>query len=66
MTTSGTKISSANDGRNGSMAQINRCGWRKIFFGVRIRILAWYIVLMAFSALVSILAIRQILLDKVI
>lgn len=36
-------------------------GWHRVFFGARTRILAWYVVLMAFSALISILIIRQIL-----
>ncbi|WP_248277326.1 sensor histidine kinase [Brasilonema octagenarum] len=35
--------------------------WRTIFFGVRTRILIWYVALMAFSTLVSVLAIREIL-----
>ncbi len=33
--------------------------WYKNFFGVRTRILLWYVVLMAFSAVVSILVIRH-------
>ncbi len=62
MTTLSAKPSSTGD-QNGNVTQTNRpSGWRKIFFGVRTRILAWYIVLMAFSTLVSILAIRQVLL----
>lgn len=38
--------------------------WRKILFGARTQILFWYVVLMASSALVSILAIRQALLTR--
>lgn len=39
--------------------------WHRIFFGARTRILVWYIVLMACSALVSILTIRQLLFVRV-
>ncbi len=39
-------------------------GWRRIFFGVRTRILVLYVVLMACSTLVSILAIREVLLVR--
>lgn len=39
-------------------------GWYRIFFGVRSRILAWYVVLMACSAIVSILLIRQVMLVR--
>ncbi|OKH59002.1 two-component sensor histidine kinase [Scytonema sp. HK-05] len=39
-------------------------GWRRIFFGVRTRILISYIVLMIFSTLVSILAIYEVLLVR--
>ncbi|WP_228061251.1 sensor histidine kinase [[Phormidium] sp. LEGE 05292] len=39
-------------------------GWYRIFFGVRSRILAWYVVLMACSAIVCILAIRQVMLVR--
>ena len=46
-----------------SLTKKNRLpGWRRIFFGVRTRILAWYVVLMACSTLVSILTIREVLL----
>lgn len=38
--------------------------WHRVFFGARARILAWYIVLMASSALVSTLAVREILLTR--
>lgn len=38
--------------------------WRIIFFDVRIRILGWYVILMACSTLVSIVAIRQVLLVR--
>lgn len=38
--------------------------WRRILFGARTQILVWYIVLMGCSTLVSILAIRQMLLVR--
>jgi len=38
--------------------------WHRVFFGARARILAWYVVLMASSALVSTLAVREILLTR--
>ena len=40
-------------------------GWRRVFSGVRIRILAWYIVLMACSKMASFLLIRQNLFVRV-
>jgi len=50
------------DGQNGDMTKNNRLrGWRRIFFSGRTRILAWYVVLIAFSTLMSILGIRQVL-----
>ncbi|MDR9895329.1 ATP-binding protein [Aetokthonos hydrillicola Thurmond2011] len=39
--------------------------WGRIFFSVRTRILAWYIVLMILSTLVSSMAIRQVLLVRI-
>lgn len=52
-----------NGGQNGNVRETNRSqGWRRrILFGVRIRILAWYFVLMTVSGIASILAIRQVL-----
>jgi methyl-accepting chemotaxis protein len=38
--------------------------WRKVFFGARMRILAWYILLMTFFTVVTIVAIRQNLLMR--
>lgn len=40
------------------------CQFRRVFFGARTRILAWYVILMASSTLISILAIREILLAR--
>lgn len=60
----GTKISSAIATQKNDATNTNRnLGWRIVFFGARIRILAWYILLMTVSTLVTILAIRQILLS---
>ncbi|OKH40227.1 two-component sensor histidine kinase [[Phormidium ambiguum] IAM M-71] len=39
-------------------------GWYQVFFGVRSRILAWYVVLMACSAIVCILLIRHVMLVR--
>lgn len=39
-------------------------GWRRIFFGAGTRVLASYVVLVAFSTVVSLVAIRQILLVR--
>lgn len=51
--------------QNAQMIKKNRFPrWRSIFFGVRTRILIWYVVLMAFSTVVSILAIREVLLVR--
>ncbi|MBD2181345.1 HAMP domain-containing protein [Planktothrix sp. FACHB-1355] len=36
-------------------------GWRKLFFGIRTRVLVWYLILMAASGAISILAVRQVL-----
>ena len=47
------------------MTSTNRnLGWRSVFFGARIRILAWYILLMTLSTSVTILGIRQNLLSR--
>jgi signal transduction histidine kinase len=40
-------------------------GWRMLFFGVRTRILLWYVVLMMFCLVISILTIRQVLLVRI-
>ncbi len=65
MKTAGAKTSSANGSKNGDVTPTNKPrGWRRIFFGVRIRLLAWYVVLMTFSTLVSMLTIRQVLLVR--
>ncbi len=61
-----SKIFLTSSAENAQVTKKNRLpGWRRIFFGVRTRILVWYVVLMAFSILVSILAIRQVLLVRV-
>ncbi|WP_248277869.1 ATP-binding protein [Brasilonema sp. UFV-L1] len=39
-------------------------GWRRVFLSTRTRILAWYVLLMSASALMSIVMIRQILLTR--
>ncbi|MFB2918132.1 MULTISPECIES: sensor histidine kinase [Aerosakkonema] len=36
-------------------------GWRQLFFGIRTRVLVWYLILMAGSGAISILAVRQVL-----
>jgi signal transduction histidine kinase len=41
-----------------------RLRWTRLFFGARTRILAWYVILMASSTLLSTLAIREILLAR--
>jgi signal transduction histidine kinase len=57
------KIFSTRSNQNAQATKKNRFpGWRRIFFGVRTRILVSYVVLMTFSTLVCILAIREILL----
>jgi signal transduction histidine kinase len=38
-----------------------RFQWRRFFFGIRTRIVTWYVVLMACSTGISILAVRQVL-----
>lgn len=51
--------------QNAQMIKKNRFpGWRTIFFGVRTRILIWYVALMVFSILVSVLAIYEVLLVR--
>jgi len=38
--------------------------WRRIFFGLRTSILVWYVLLLTFSAFLSTLVIRQVLLAR--
>ncbi len=40
-------------------------GWSRVFSGARARILTWYVLLLAFSTVVSVLVIRQALLERV-
>ena len=58
------KISSTSSAQNRDEKNTNRkLRWRILFFGARIRILAWYVMLMTFCTLVTILVIRQSLLS---
>ena len=59
------KIFSTRSDQNAQVIKkIRLPGWRRIFFGVRTRILVLYVVLMASSTLVSILTIREVLLIR--
>ncbi len=59
------KIFSTRSDQNAQVIKkIRLPGWRRIFFGVRTRILVLYVVLMASSTLVSILVIRELLLVR--
>ncbi|WP_414581176.1 sensor histidine kinase [Scytonema sp. PCC 10023] len=59
------KIFFTRSNQNAQVTKKNRFpGWRRIFFGVRTRILISYIVLMIFSTLVSVLAIYEVLLVR--
>lgn len=61
----GAKISLVSSAKNSDMKKSNRyLGWRRVFFKARTRILAWYILLMTFFTIVTILAIRQSLLSR--
>jgi signal transduction histidine kinase len=65
MTKMPAKISSASTAQNGDVRNTSRKReWRILFFAARTRILAWYVMLMAFCTLVTILAIRQSLLSS--
>jgi signal transduction histidine kinase len=59
------KIFFTSSNQNAQITKKNRFpGWRRIFFGVRTRILISYIVLMIFSTLLSVLAIYEVLLVR--
>ncbi|BAZ23978.1 two-component sensor histidine kinase [Kalymmatonema gypsitolerans NIES-4073] len=59
------KIFFTRSNQNAQVTKKNRFpGWRRIFFGVRTRILISYIVLMIFSTLVSVVAIYEVLLVR--
>jgi hypothetical protein len=59
------KISSASTAQNGDVRNTSRKReWLILFFAARTRILAWYVMLMAFCTLVTILEIRQSLLSS--
>jgi signal transduction histidine kinase len=59
-TTIAENISSASLPQTSEVTKAQRISqWRKLFFGARMRILAWYILLMTFFTVVTILTIRQ-------
>ncbi len=60
-----TEISSTHNKASESTKINHLHGWRRIFLGIRPRILVWYFLLMASTTLVSISATRKILCDQI-